>query len=61
MNNAGSSGVRRSRNRVVVHMIHDVSATRHDVLLKRDGRDLHEWRDIQGQGFARYASRALRA
>jgi hypothetical protein len=40
MNNAGSSGVRRSCNRVVVHMmIYDVSATRADALLKQDGRD----------------------
>jgi hypothetical protein len=40
MNNAGSSDVRRSRNRVVVHiMIYDVSATRTDALLKQDGRD----------------------
>ena len=40
MNNAGSSGVRRSRNRVVIHMmIYDVSATRTEALLKQDGRD----------------------
>ena len=40
MNNAGSSDVRRSRNRVVVHMmIYDVSATRTEALLKQDGRD----------------------
>jgi len=40
MNNAGSSDVRRSRNRVVVHMmIYDVSATHTDALLKQDGRD----------------------
>jgi hypothetical protein len=40
MNNAGSSGVRRSRNRVVVHMlIYDVSATRADAMLKQDERD----------------------
>jgi hypothetical protein len=40
MNNAGSSDVRRSRNRVVVHMmIYDVPATRTEALLKQDGRD----------------------
>ena len=56
-----TSGVRRSRNRAVVHMIHDVSVTRAVALLNRAGEDLHEWRNTQGQGFARYANRAPRA
>jgi len=31
----------------VVRIIHNVSATRTDPLVKRDGRDWHEWQDIQ--------------
>jgi hypothetical protein len=45
-----AGGVRRSRNRAVVRMIHDVFAARAAVMLKRDGRNLQERGDTEGPG-----------
>jgi hypothetical protein len=61
MNNAGSSGVRRPRNRVVVHMmIYAVSATRADAFSSKMGETTEGSRS-EVQGFRNFEPRTSKS